>query len=698
MAEFNPGLQELDPNYLRLSQGTNRALDANIAQLPGTQVIDFGSQKANTSVGDLLGNLTKTGAGVVKAAGDIIEQKASEDARKGVEAIRNAWTSDIASSLDKATGEPGSTTVLSEDGNQSPVTQDLGASIDRKGTQLNSARAGRKMTEADYWVQLDEFASSLRERFPGHKDFIDNKISHYAGGNPANKIWELKLSALTELAQKANANTDATVKFIEHNAHQMPKEMRDNWFSGDPSRRPSLNAAMLAIANNKADEERVKQATAQLTLLSDQKKLTSDDAGIALAGELGRHTRILYDNIFGSELGKEIQALVNKDPDQISVDETTKIVKFINQTNADIRRELNVVGDRGIHAETTIGVDGKPTTRYYGPTFKAVLGDKYQGIVDRAMGDFELLEGRIYKNPIALIPYLKGINDMKTDERFRKIIAENPSARILYDIGKVGGPFAQQVYISNEKLGGLPEFQDALADIRTKSMMGVTQSKIANQQFKSVRDVNNYYGAHGEGPENNPALMRANIAGMMQNILEKDIEPTSKVLNARVLFNTDSQEEYAKLPRDSQQRIFDRVTSPEFISAMDPVKRANAATMDQYVQAVKTQFLGLYKGELGEVNKSVDGRYATIKYDTKTEQFFRASPTSTQARQRAENSTFAVEARVEEIDRIIGRLNSGLSKLIPVIKTRNPNTADAELAQILAIAGINLVPEKKPND
>lgn len=692
MADFNPFLEEKDPNYLRNSQGTSRAQDADIKQLPGTQVIDFGSQKANTAVGDLIGNLTKTGAGIISATEDIIKQKASTLAREGVEAYRTAFTGDVSSSLERVTGQPsgerGSDTILGNVEASSPVTQSIAANIDRKGTQLNSARAGRNMTEANYWVQLEEFASSLRERFPGHKDFIDSKIAQYSGGNPANKIWQLKLAALTDLAQKASSNADATNKYIEHNAQYMPAEMRTNWFSGDPSKKPSANEAMLAIKNNQGQKERLDRAAEELTVMGKQQQLQDRSVRIMAEDLFADHTRKAYDEIMGSPKGQEIRALIDKGVN-ISADETAKVAEFQSSVTERMAQQLHQLGSRGIYAETTVGEDGQKRTRYYGESIRSRLGDDYPKVVERALSDFRAMEGKIYKDPTSLIPFLKGWNDMKTDEKVRNVLGRYNSFDMLSILGKVGGPVAQQTYLGSG--GGSRTFQQDIESLKDHVISMQTVTGIADGKIKSVKEGNDYYRANGLTPESHPGVYRKTLDNLIEGVMNKDIEPTLKVQFARALTNPANQEEFAQYPKATQEKIFDQLTSPAFVAAMDPVKRANQQTADQFVSSIKTQFLGLYRPELGFVNESVNNRYLTIAYSPKEQTFYEVPQTPTQKSLRSENSPTASGARMEETRSVMNKLNLGLKKLIPVLQLSNPNTVPEQLSQVLSTAGIRLV-------
>lgn len=70
---------------------------------------------------------------------------------------------------------------------------------ERTITGLANAKANGKIPLTYYYQRLDSIASSLRNRYPGYRDYIDSKIAKVTGVNPANATIRASLAELNSM-------------------------------------------------------------------------------------------------------------------------------------------------------------------------------------------------------------------------------------------------------------------------------------------------------------------------------------------------------------------------------------------------------------------------------------------------------------------------------------------------------------------
>lgn len=691
MAEFNPQINPLDPNYLGYSRGTDRAITADIGQVPNIREIDYGTRKANTSIGDALSNVAKIGAGLNKVIGDVIEETATERIRQGVETIRGPFTQDISSAL----GNPLGTQEPVIRTNEDVVPAEL-KNLDRRVGQLSSAKAAGKLTEAGYWLQLDNFARSMRQQFPGHKDFIDNKIAAYTGGNPANQLWRSQLSALQTLAAKASGNAEAEDKYIKQHADLLDPELRYALFSGDPSKRPSNNVMMYSISNNKAKREDLQNQSLEMTVL--EKKGQLEEKHVAKYGEdlLRSSVQEALNGMLSSPEGEDMIKRINAKEVPSAV-EAQQINTVIAEMEQRLRLGVNQLADRGIYSDKYVGEAG-PDIRYYGPSLRTTLKDNYNSVVERALGDFNTIRDRVYNKDYGIFPFMKSWNDMRSDERIRNMGKQYPIFEIIQDINRTAGQAGVELLLG--KGGGLSDVQSAVG--------AVLAGRVAKGDAVSLRDQMNYLKTNGFTEKANPEVFTQAIDKPIGFILNDKVELPNKLQNARVLFSDESLETISKLGKRSQDAVFDKITSKQFVEAMGKIKDKDLFTWTSYTKFIKDHFVPSYREYMGDIGaNNADNKFVTFGFDAKSKQIIPLAKTPEQDRASKEfmntwagNTKYYQGGRMTTVESKLldkaAKLNAGIQKILPILERDNPNFVDYEIARLLRFGGLNLVTPTKP--
>lgn len=215
MSIFNPQLPDTrDPNYLGYSKSISQPNFAG----------DTSAGIAIGGIGDLIGK-------GLQATDKVVQTGIGDQLNASIDSVREAYRKDLdaadtalkqrtqlASADPNAiytTGTQADTTVGLETPPlnilpkaESPLPKDL-SSLTASLSTLGDARANNKLSETAYYGRLDAMAKDFRSRFPGYRDWIDDRIQHITGVNPANAYIKSVIGDI-------NAATSASNKQQEH--------------------------------------------------------------------------------------------------------------------------------------------------------------------------------------------------------------------------------------------------------------------------------------------------------------------------------------------------------------------------------------------------------------------------------------------------------------------------------------------------
>ena len=204
MATFDPQFNSPDVNYLGWSRPTGEPLadrSKGIALEAVGKGIEGGAALADEGM-----------RGVIKEdLRDKIDKERDQFA-EALGAVRSAGHGNPADSMAQA-----SDMDLMPDKGQSPppaVNQNL-----TRIQNLQSAYSGNKLSETMYYQKLNDIAKSMRNSFPGYRDYIDQEISRITGGNPANEYLRSAISDINRQAGNAQKEQEYYEKAIVNSGY-----------------------------------------------------------------------------------------------------------------------------------------------------------------------------------------------------------------------------------------------------------------------------------------------------------------------------------------------------------------------------------------------------------------------------------------------------------------------------------------------
>lgn len=209
MAEFNPTTPGVSPNYTGASRG----------------------QIADTGFADLFEAASKAGFGALKAADFGVRESIKEDVYKAQDTVNDQFG--ITSSAGEAEAAMGSSR---------PPPPDLQDKLGQLEL-LNRAFASGKVKSYHYWGRLENEVKSLRNKYPGYRDVIDDTVSSITGSTPANALRSALLGEMDALNSSSKSIQEKQWTKVQENMEWMSPATYQGYNNGSVSFETAMTEA-----------------------------------------------------------------------------------------------------------------------------------------------------------------------------------------------------------------------------------------------------------------------------------------------------------------------------------------------------------------------------------------------------------------------------------------------------------------------
>lgn len=249
MAIFNKDIPEVrDPNYIGYSrEHSNPQVSSSVPNAPGVtkSSADYSKDSSAATAITAMGNSLK---GIVGAADTITKQVIDAEVSGQVEQQKADYTSALEQYLGANKGM-GASPSITDDAEPDPdVGQDELTSqrrntpreveqIENRAGVLVTAKENGKISQTDFYARLTNMAKDLRARYPGYKDYVDQKFQAATGFNPANaQIRSLVQDINTTMSSAAKAAKDEKaigIWYIKKYPGLFSREMQESFLRGE---------------------------------------------------------------------------------------------------------------------------------------------------------------------------------------------------------------------------------------------------------------------------------------------------------------------------------------------------------------------------------------------------------------------------------------------------------------------------------
>jgi hypothetical protein len=590
---FDPTVESGNvPNFTHMSRGYESA-SSSVA-------------KGIAGVGDMI-SATATGVD------NWFKKNIRDEATATIDTLRDAHIDDL-TRIKYAMGDPSLST-------KNGLPRDLNAQLLRLNV-LGEARATGKVSDTQYYTQLDIMSRGLRAKYPGYREHIDNVVKDVTGVDPANRVIAELRAEIAGRIDPSEKEYNSMVDWATKNGH-LPEDFEARRQRGQPY---SLDELRLGIANRTRAHTDLKTQQERLAFNKAQGNAVEDDAEKTARQGL---------SMAGNSLLNTVGAAMNKDWNDLQkLAERATVGKASPEELAQLDAGFNSLRTRYAN-EARNFLYSKP----FGPnnaTFSQLLSkEKLEGLMSSHMAQLDFIKDALYNKEYGAILAFKRHNELLVNGAENRILREYAPAQVGAAMKNIlGDQLANTLYNTNSKL--LTDMGRAVATIGTTMM--VEGKPLADIMDKAVSD--------GAKPEA--------INQVLTNATTIAVDPKATIQAKTNLFKSlygpSNDNILSKIKPADQMAFWNRMTSPAMAQVAVQLRDSgDVQSWDQYQKWVRGSFVSLFR-KLGQDAQSIVTDRATLD--------LKWNPTATQ---------FEVSTRVPEKNDKISNVAHGYALAADVI-------------------------------
>lgn len=255
MANFNPGLNPTsDPDYERSASTVN--------------LFNPEAQNREASNRAVMGGFAALGA-AVKGADRAVQESTRGELQKDFDRLNGSQGVDLAA---------GAAVVNPEGTAANPLAGDKPPTDEQKfiaeGMQRYKAAYDQgKISNTQYYAQLEAMVRSVKSRYPGYSEIIDRQIEGIAGVKPANALRQSMMHDMAKAEEQAQAKWDADQRYVEQHNNHLSAENYQKFQKNEIS----AQEAKALIQESRAKDQEIQAKTADLSFKAANNRLTQEE-------------------------------------------------------------------------------------------------------------------------------------------------------------------------------------------------------------------------------------------------------------------------------------------------------------------------------------------------------------------------------------------------------------------------------------
>lgn len=648
MANFNPGLADkTDPSYMK------EAKDVNLIDFTGAENKEVSGARLKAA-NDLLNN-------TIKSTADTIKEAAFSEIQQGVDERRGAQGVDLATSTAEAT-DAQTNGALS--GNKPPNANE----IENQFKRFQTARDQGKLTDTNYYGQLESLVRSVKSRYPGFERDIDQMIHRATGITPANALREAIQQDMAAAAAASQKNSTKEETFVNSNLKWLSEQNLKDYSDG----KLPFSSIQEIVRRNESYEASINRTKAELSRDSELKKV-SDEKIVSGARNVAATVQ--------SHLSDNFLSLANKAQEQMdkgAYDPKVFLAAMpqfrLQATNA-LQSQLNSKEFINMPKEERAAIEKQfnDTLDNYEKAFTnpetGLLNFyKNQASARVDVATSNLLDRSPMSNQVAAAQRLfPGI--------LPSLLSQGEGATITEDIkqGVLNKQVPGSINYNQPNQNNLPEgTKQELTNAKINAVIpdGVTPQ----QQLDSI----------GNFPLGRSAGTTNSFINNWQSVLTNPKLPPEAIKTAAdKMFNKGNVNFILDNFKNdgSQANAYQKLTSPAVTAQM--VKLKGTDTWNNYAYFAKSNFAKVYQDQVQTLNKIANYPYIDLVFDEKTGRFG-VKPSEEGIRTAMSKKPAMMGwSTMDTIERFMGvrvsgeidKLNKSIDTIRPVLEGDNYNTS-----------------------
>jgi hypothetical protein len=614
MADFNVNVKNVEDSsgFLGASRGASAPKQREFVSSAGSVVDMSGAikSKGNALAGsiEMLGGLYNQ---AVSTADTYIKEQVDIQAREQTDQIFNEFGVDDTSTIE---GTPT---------DREPVPSEIDKAS-RNLAKLTEAKNRGNLSDNAYWARMESVSRQLRARYPGHRDYIDQRISSIAGGKPANQIVQNLLS-------EANSGKNAAVA-AERSRMQLVERATFAGLNGDGSLNSMSEGEILKkvgpfLARKEMLEQQKKELDMSDTALEQTQKMQAKQAQ--------QHVQI------------NLAQVINDVSSSVGGDYKSLMTEFNKYTNGKdpTAEEQEALRTQFANLKTKV-MAGLRTDIIdnYGTTLSK---DQRQEVLAPAEEWFGLLEESLSNPKNGMLVRMANKLEAWKAQDVVNLYETSPAARALGSYNKLLGPETTALI-----LNGSAELKTAL----DRELVATFFDSLATGKGPAIADQIRV----AQRDKTLGANVPKQVLRTQLEILNNPATPIKdKELAAKSLYRKENMSYLDSdiVKTNEQPAVYGRFINQ---NTYDQVKEIGGTVVDDYKSWATQNFYSVFRPHIDNL-REVDANL--IRYDAKLGQFSTVDFIGTGENQQALKNQSIQTAK----DRL-NVLNAGIRNIMPILK------------------------------
>jgi hypothetical protein len=524
-----------------------------------------------SATGEAVKDIAEGVTGGIKAADQIVQAFAADDVRRTVEPERENYIQALrAGNAVSQLQASGTLTDALPEGQQGPLPPPIKQLPQQLGV-LQSARAGGKLSETDYYARLMALAKDLRSRYPiGYSYYIDSKISAITGVDPANAYIKSVIGDINSRTEAVQKQKNAVSSMILKNADDYPELVPV--YIAHQKGQLSDEAALMEVSKRTSVGAAIKRRELELNAQKGE-----EEAAQRNWYNLGRDKA---SHIFNTNADNMTVPVDGGSP--VKLFEALSSSKPSGTQALDLARGLGVLGQK-TEADINAWLDTKDSD---GRSYRSKLAPgKDQEIIKEVRDRTQFQIDKLTKGEAS--PYLmaKSIWEAQNSEALRKSFEQYPWLRGLKTIEASGGSQFLSTFVTQQMLGNTSIQKDATALLTKGVIDGALGEPTSSGAMPSL--IKSYEESKEHGI-NTPQHYR-NYLKILDAIVDPNISPDLRQKYAAYFFREENRPIIRMIEEDSigsdgkkrtsRTSFFQQLTSDRLLQA---TKELGGAAWEQH--------------------------------------------------------------------------------------------------------------------
>lgn len=614
----------------------------------------------------------KSGAYSWKAAGDVLEEGIKtadtvvkhvidDQVHESVDPVRDQFTSALKSTTDALRGSRGSLLDTPSTTAAPPVLQNLPDSL----KSLATARGNGRLSETDYIGRLDTMAKDFRARYPGYRDYIDNKFQEATGIPMANGYIKALLSDLNSITAKKDSEKD-----------KLRNELITDSY-------PGSEIIVKQLDNNQiTNYDAIKWLTTNRGM-KNQWKL--EDAGFEHVKNVREADALSYEDTSSTRAS----LLASQSINNMFAASGTKIVDLLKQSGFQGSEGARLSDEQWaglVSTVTTNKVAARAQIEQFlnspnenGVSRASLLGPtKTKAIIDNSLAMHDLTLDAINNKDHGLAFRNLHLGTAFTQDYFNQTL-QSP------DMRAIAGPlsFIQRISPNGfkdafDRIAGDSSLTQGAKDFMTQQKTKQLtyrpsdprptwmQPNEPNPTMKSLLDK-----AQSTPSLNNPATYKA-ATDMPEDVLNPKLDPKLRVNQAHATFDPVNIDNISKFKPEQQMGIFSKWTKPDMTTEVKKLSDAyDPKLWTNYQTFAERNFARLFHTEIQDLGHYTDMQNVNVRFNPSTNHFEAIIQRGNNVPKQGGLGLDTRDPRtvLPQVQESLSRLNQGLDSMAVVAKT-----------------------------